>query len=139
MEAEKNLMKQEAINRLKKLIDQVGLNPVVVEEFKDGRLFYSYLTADGLLGSVDTIHYDERYAKVVEEFEERTGALVYHAIESFSMLELLFVSKNTRNWEYEQFDSGWIDSYVYNFAYPGYSEWGQIKLTSYLGALMRIG
>lgn len=88
----KETMKQEALERLHQLETLYGLNPKVARYFAEGRLYYSYLTGGGYLGSIDTITYDERYEKIARSFEEQTSALVYHAIEYQNTLSLLFVS-----------------------------------------------
>jgi hypothetical protein len=80
----KEKMKAEALTRLEELCDEMGLNPKVFDYFNKGKLYYSYLTAGGYMGSIDTINYDKRYADAVKAIEKETGALVYHVIETQS-------------------------------------------------------
>lgn len=47
-------MQNEAIRRIKTLIKKLNLNANILEYFKDGKKYYSYLTGGGFLGSVDT-------------------------------------------------------------------------------------
>ena len=74
------------------------------------------------MGSIDTITYDPRYEKIVNEFEDEFGGFVYHCIEAGNTLALLFVGKETEEWEWsfgkEKTAHGTLISsiaYVYNF------------------------
>ena len=60
---------EEGLLRLKELEVAFDLCPNIYKYFKEGKLYYSYLVG-GLVGCIDTINYDERYAKVVKKFEE---------------------------------------------------------------------
>lgn len=62
-------VKAETISRIKTLIDKYNLNPNVLKYFRKGQVYYSYLTAMGMMGSIDTISYNEDYEKVVKDFE----------------------------------------------------------------------
>lgn len=78
-------VKAETISRIKTLIDKYNLNPNVLKYFRKGQVYYSYLTAMGMMGSIDTISYDEDYEKAVKDFEvHHKGYVVYHAIESIT-------------------------------------------------------
>ena len=90
--------KKEAIERLVTLEKLFGLNPNVREYFCEEKLYYSYITGGGILGSIDTINYDQRYADIVKDFEEKTSYLVYHVIETKNTIALLFVSNDYDNW-----------------------------------------
>ena len=92
---------QEAIARINTLVRQCGLNPKIAKYSNEGKIYYSYLTAGGLMGSIDTITYDPKYAEAVRQFESLfRGSKVYHAIETKTgfgtMLSLLYVSANAR-------------------------------------------
>ena len=54
-------VKAETISRIKTLIDKYNLNPNVLKYFRKGQVYYSYLTAMGMMGSIDTISYNEDY------------------------------------------------------------------------------
>lgn len=85
-------VKAETISRIKTLIDKYNLNPNVLKYFRKGQVYYSYLTAMGMMGSIDTISYDEDYEKAVKDFEaHHKGYVVYHAIESITPI-------NDRRW-----------------------------------------
>lgn len=82
-------VKAETISRIKTLIDKYNLNPNVLKYFRKGQVYYSYLTAMGMMGSIDTISYDEDYEKAVKDFEvHHKGYVVYHAIESITPQQL---------------------------------------------------
>ena len=136
-------MKAEALTRLEELCDEMGLNPKVYDYFNEGKLYYSYLTAGGYMGSIDTINYDKRYADAVKSIEEETGALVYHVIETqvknAVLLALLYVSKYTEDWMTEHLENNLIYAYVCCPDSPLDYEVGSIALSSKQGALIRIG
>lgn len=62
---------KEALERLTMLEDLFELNPNIKNYFKEGKLYYSYLTGGGYIGSVDTISYDKRYAAIVRGVKHR--------------------------------------------------------------------
>lgn len=136
----------EALERINELIDKQNLNPNVLKYFKEGKVYYSYLTAGGLVGSIDTITYDPRYEAAVKDFEkEYEGYVVYHAIETLTevgdMLSLLYVSDDPENWEGERLYQNYIASYTINFSEPNGSDFGDIIIQGFgeSGALVRIG
>ena len=128
----------EALKRLTDLEKQFGLRPNIYKYFNEGKLYYSYLIL-GIIGCIDTINYDARYAKIVEEFEEKYGYLVYHVIETGNMIALLYVGCDEEEWETEElFDKQYLASYVYNLDNPQLSEFGDIVVSSSDGVLVRI-
>ena len=137
-------VRKEAENRIQTLVDSNGLNPNVLKYFNEGRIYYSYLTAGGMMGSIDTISYDPAYEKAVRDFEDTySGYLVYHAIESESffgkMLSLLYVSNEESDWDFERPDKGILMTYTVNLDDEELSEFGDITLTEsgMDGALVR--
>ena len=136
----KEKQKQEALQRMEALIEKLNLNPNLQKYLLEDKLYYSYLTAAGLMGSIDTISYDEENERLCREFEEKHGTYVYHAIESETiygkMLAMLYVSKNEQEWEYERLINDYITSYVYNFS-DEEGTFGDIFLASVDGALVR--
>ncbi len=98
----KEAKKEEAVKRLEELTKTFNLRPNnILKYFKEDKLYYSYITCKGLLGTIDTINYDKRYAEVVGRFEEEYDCLVYHVIETGNTIALLFVSDNKEEWEFE--------------------------------------
>lgn len=144
MKVTKTEIKEEAINRIKTLIEKCNLNPNVLKYFNEDKVYYSYLTG-GFLGSIDTISYDKNYEKSVKEFETKhPDCLVYHAIESITtqgkLLSLLYVSDDKEEWETERLESNnSIMSYVFNLDNPDLSEFGCIIIDGFMesGALVR--
>lgn len=133
--------KREALKRIRILQKEIGLNPKVQKYYRADRLYYSYFTAGGLIGSIDTISYDPAYEKIVRETERLYGIRVYHVIESYvpwKSLILLYVEHDPADWEYGRPDHGWVSAYVHNFEL-GEGEFGDIRVSSYDGALYRIG
>lgn len=138
-------IKEEAINRIKTLIEKCSLNSNVLKYFKEGKVYYSYLTAGGFLGSIDTISYDKAYEQAVKKFETKhPDYLVYHAIESITaqgkLLSLLYVSDEIEDWESERLQSdNFIMSYVLNLDNPELAEFGFIGIDTFekSGALVR--
>lgn len=138
-------IKEEAINRINTLIEKCKLNPNVLKYFKEDKVYYSYLTAGGFMGSIDTISYDKDYEKAVKDFEAKhPDCIVYHAIESITLygklLSLLYVGDDNEEWETERLDNNnIIMSYVFNLDNPKLSEFGYITIDSFMesGALVR--
>lgn len=146
MNTAKSAQLQEANDRLKKLVRKFDLNPNLVKYWNEGKLYYSYLTGGGLLASIDTITYDPNYQKLVEEYETKTGNLVYHAVESGHLLNLLYVSRPESNcseeqqreiWDMECLENGYIGAYVINLEEPEFSEHGDIFVEAYQHVLVR--
>ena len=136
-------MKQEALERIDSLVKTKGLNPKVGEYFSEGRLYYSYLTAGGFIGSIDTISYNPSYESKVKSFERLYDVLVYHCIEDISImgetLIMMFVSRNKDDWRSERPNKkGNVMANVLNFE-MNFDEIGTIKVDSHQGALIRIG
>ena len=138
-------IKEEAINRIKTLIEKCNLNPNVLKYFKEDKVYYSYLTAGGFLGSIDTISYEKTYEQAVKKFEtNHPNYLVYHAIETITahgkLLSLLYVSDMKEDWESERLESNnSIMSYALNLDNPDLSEFGYIAIDGFMesGALVR--
>ena len=126
---------KEALERLTTLESIFEINPKIKQYYSEGKLYYSYITG-GVLGSIDTINYDKRYAKVVKEFEEQTSYLVYHVIERKNTIALLFVSDDYNHWMEERPTASGIMAQVVNMdTYE--SELGFIRVDQNQGALYR--
>lgn len=127
-------MKIEAMKRMRKL----GLFAYVIKEFKD----------DDILNLSENGGYlywlDENQKKIVEDFEKKSGNVVYHVIRSFTsigeMLSLLIVSKDEEDWEmdWEDIHDGYVFSYVVNLGEPMFSEYGTIAVQNRIGGLVRL-
>lgn len=145
MTTTKTEIKNEATNRIRTLTEKCNLNPNVLKYFNEGKVYYSYLTASGFMGSIDTISYDKNYEKAVKDFEAKhPNCQVYHAIESITahgkLLSLLYVSDDKEEWQSERFESNnSIMSYVFNLDNPDLSEFGYIAIDGFMesGALVR--
>ena len=145
MIATKTEIKEEAINRIKTLIEKCNLNSNVLKYFNEGKVYYSYLTSGGFMGSIDTISYDKDYEKAVKDFETKhPNYQVYHVIESITshgkVLSFLYVSDDKEEWESERLESNnSIMSYVLNLDNPDLSEFGYIVIDGFMksGALVR--
>lgn len=136
-ETEKNKIQLEAIQRLSDLEKLYNLNPKVKKYFEEGKLYYSYITGGGFIGSIDTIQYDPRYEKIVESFEEQTGYVVYHVIEHKNTISLLYVSSNSSAWVAEKPQKEGVLAQVFDL--DDYkNEEGYIKIDVLQGALYRI-
>lgn len=135
-------MKSEALDRIDFWIKSFGLNPNIYGYFKEGRLYYSYLTAGGFIGSIDTISYDKKYEKLVKEFEDDYDTVVYHCIESKTVfgnsLIMLYIGRDKDEWSAERpFSDGFVMANVYNLDEDD-NEIGLVKFEAYQGALVRV-
>ena len=135
-EVNSDKMHNEALLRIEMLENLFGLNPNVRKYFKDGNLYYSYLTGGGYICSIDTINYKKHYADTVNSFEEQTASLVYHVIEHENTISLLYVSNDFEKWESERPASSGIKACVIDMnTLKG--EFGYIKIDVLQGALYR--
>ena len=138
MNITKEEKKQEALRRLHTLSVKFDLGPNLEKYFSQDRLYYSY----GY--SMDTIHYDESYAESAKAFERAFQCLVYHAVEVETqfgkILSFLYVSDHREEWPIEELTGNRIMSYSYIIE-NGWDEgeFGDIRLDSPMGYLMRIG
>lgn len=139
MNISKEEKRMEALARLNLMTKRFNLNPHIMDYFMDGKLYYSYLTCMGLIGSIDTIQYHPEYAQAAKALEHQMDCLVYHAVEFEDTLALLFVSDYRSDWEGERLQGTSVLAYVYNFSDPDLSEIGYISVDSVQGALIRVG
>lgn len=135
-ENSRKTLQREALDRLYQLEKMYGLNPNVARYFAENRLYYSYLTGGGYVGSIDMITYDARYEKIARSFEEQTAALVYHAIEYENTLSLLFVSPDISDWQNERPSNCGVRALVVDLS-SYKNELGYIELDGFDGALLR--
>ncbi len=129
-------MKEEGLLRLELLERYFGLNPNVRKYYAEDRLYYSYLTMGGFMGSIDTIHYDPHYAELVRVFEEERGYKVYHVIEHKNTLAFLYISDEAEEWEHERPNMDGVFSMVIERD-TNVVRYGCITLDSLQGALRR--
>lgn len=132
----KDKVLQEAMARLSMLEELYNINPNIKKYFENGKLYYSYITGGGYIGSIDTIDYDERYATIVKVFEEQTSYLVYHVIERDNTISLLFIGDNHNNWIDERPSKAGILAWIFNVD-THENELGYIQIDSLQGALYR--
>lgn len=152
MKSNITIAKQEALNRLQQIEERFPgrVNPNIRKYFNEGKLYYSYITGGGFIGSIDTISYDPNYEKIVKEFEEKRNKLVYHVIETGSSIALLYVSLPSSDLIGEELEWEWKEerlaednsllAFVHNFVEPNFSETGYITIDTFAdsGALVRI-
>lgn len=129
----KEKQKKEALERMAML----GIHTNAVKEFK----LYGKLNLSEGIGALYWLEENEQ--KIVDEFEARNNAVVYHVIKSFTnfgvMYSLLYVSEYEEEWEQDQEDirEGMALAYVYNADMPDCSEFGTIGLRRSIGGLIR--
>ena len=95
--------KEEALIRMKVIAEHFNLGDKLINYLKDDKLYYSYAY------SMDTINYDERYVKIVQDFERQKNAYVYHVVEAktqdgYTLLSLLFVGDREEDWITERLE-----------------------------------
>ena len=130
-------MHAEATQRLELLVDRFTLNPQILRHWEGGCLSCSL--EDGSLLQVKSV---PLYSKLIKEFEQQYGCLVYHAVVTSPFLTLLFVRQYGEDWHFfysDEIFNGWILAYVYNLQHRNLSEMGEVQLSSDAGSLIRIG
>ncbi|WP_315069279.1 hypothetical protein [uncultured Clostridium sp.] len=125
--------KNEAIKRMKKL----NLHENVLNEFeKENKLNIS--RAGGVLFNLI-----DKEIKMVNEFEDESGNLVYHVIynkkDFMELYTFFYISKNEEEWDLdmEDLDNNIVVTYVLNVTNKLLSEYGDIKFKKSLGGLIR--
>lgn len=137
-------MKDEALDRMELL----GLPPYAKAAFKvDDYLTLSDVSDKVCQSRVDGVPEDIK--KLIKEFEEKFGALIFHVIHTkgiyvgFEYYDCLSVSPYESDWDYERNlmeDRGdtWVMSYSINVTKPEFTESGTIKIENHSGVLRRV-
>jgi hypothetical protein len=137
-------MKDEALERMELL----GLPPYAKAAFKvDDYLTLSDVTDKVCQSRVDGVPEDIK--KLIKEFEEKFGALIFHVIHTIGLYEgtetydCLSVSPYGSDWDYERDlmeDRGdmWSMSYSINVNVPDCSDSGSIKIENHSGVFKRV-
>lgn len=139
MEFKKKL--DEAILRMKKL----NLFDTIISGFEKDQSLLQYSEPTPLGGILYSVKNNPEWEKMVKEFEEKNNALVYHVIHSYTelgeLLDLLYVSDNEEEWEYDLEDlENWCAlSYCINLTDDMCSEYGTIAIKPAAGGLIRVG
>ena len=133
---EREVMKEEAIKRMKKL----GLHYNVIRDFskKD-----CVLNKSETMGSLFWLTDEEK--EIVKKIEDEYGIMVYHIIhhnaEFGECYCMLYVSQYEEDWQAdsELIDENLVYAYVYNKDDDFCSEFGTIAIKKAFGGLVRIG
>ena len=134
-----DLQKLEAIKRLKLL----RVLPIVIKDFKKGIVYYSEYQNKIFNATLYYVSNNKVYEKVIKKFEEKTGALVYHAqlthLTFGTCLSLLYVSKDPseRNKDINDLTHGEALAYVDNLSDNDLSEYGYIGVKPSMGGITR--
>lgn len=141
---------QEARDRLDTLDTVFALSPSLTNQWENGKLCYSYLTpSGGVLAPIDIDTDKAHYRELVNEYETRTGNLVYLVIANNHLINLLYVSKaeqeiskakQAKLWQKEFNNNifGWINACVINPNNPTSSVHEDIFIGICQGILGRI-
>ena len=143
MQMDRNKMKLEALKRMKKL----NMIDDVVNLFnEENRLYYSERVNNQFPAVLYYLDNKEDYVQKVKDFEDQTGYMVYHVIETRTafgkILDFLFVSKYEEDWGYEleDYDGKFIAmSMANNLSDPNCSDMGSIYIRPAIGGVERIG
>ena len=146
MEDLKILQKQEALERLTILQKQYGLMETVLKEFKeDNTIYYSEYINQNIQGILYWVSNKDEYTEIVEEFEKKNNALVYHIISTpviygGTLLSMLYVSKNQDEWKRDREDlkDGLPLAYCINLADSEMAEVGGIQIKGANGGICQI-
>lgn len=138
------MQKEEALKRLKKL----SLLDDVIKYFKAGKLYRSENLYMGRKLIAILYFLNDREKEMVKEFEDKSGALVYHVIKNYTdfgtCLSFLYVSANPENWirdneDLETWEQGSVFPFVYvrNIDNTHISGFGSIGIKPSFGGLLR--
>ena len=128
----RKIQKEEALKRMKKLnlLGEVRNHFRIYEKV--------FLSEKGIIWELD-----EMETKMVREWENNTGNLVYHVIKTNMEFGLcysfLYVSKHTEKWQMDNEDlgNGYPFVYVKNMDCDCFSEYGSIGIAPIWGGLIR--
>jgi len=130
----KEKQKNEAIERMKK----VGLHENVLKEFKEE----NKLNISKVGGVLLWLNNQEQ--KMVDDFENESGNLVYHVIynkmEFGELYTFFYISKSEDEWilDMEDLDNNIACTYVLNATEEYSSEYGCIGFKRSIGGLVRV-
>lgn len=142
----KEMMKEEAIKRLKKL----NVEKIAFHEFEENGVFYvSERMRSPDFGVVPVNYflngytYEKEVKDAIRGVKDMGGypywGIVDHMRGGYLMISILFVSKYQENWEDERADEdGIVLSMVYNTGMD-FSELGSIVIKSVYGGILRVG
>lgn len=140
MKATENEMLEEAIRRMK-LLD---LHKNAIKEFKDYlKLNLSEPIRMGGVKVGSLIWLNELQMKLVGDWQEKTGNLVYHVIHSYTefgeLYDCLYVSPNKEEWKDDRdgLSVGEAIAHCINVTAPDCSESGYIGVQKAFGGLVR--
>lgn len=115
------------------------LHKSCINAFKKGKVWKSEYGMGALFES------DEVTEKIISNFEEKYGGVVYHVIKEvweiygsqMTLYHLLYVSKYDEEWksEWNDMKNGVIFGYVFNEGIPEYSEFGTFYVKPIIGGL----
>lgn len=126
-------MKEEALKRM----EMLKMSRQCINAFKRGEIWES----EGI-GALYECNDNEK--KLIKDFEEDSGCLVYHMIHNkFDFGEcytMLYVSNDTEEWEQdiEDLKNGYPLAYVKNIDDDWCSEFGCVGIRSSIGGLVRV-
>ena len=136
----KEKQKAEALQRMRML----QLMPQVIKDFeKNNKVYYSERQNAFFNAILYWLDNDERYVKIINEFEKKHNCLVYHCqlthMEFGDLLSLLYVSENEEEWEQDKQDlrEGYAFSYVANIGCECYNDFGTIGIRPSQGGILR--
>ena len=139
----RELQKKEATHRLELLKKEYKMHQNVLSEFKTNEtIYYSERINKSFCGILYWLNNVKQYVDAVKEIEQKYNIYVYHCILSHTefgdVLDMLFVSSSTEEWEQEneELKTGYVESYCYVFDNDG-SEFGTIKIKGTNGGLVR--
>lgn len=130
---EMNDKRREALERMTML----HMSRQCINAFKNGKVWES----EGY-GALYELNPDEQ--KIVDEFEQKYNAVVYHMIHNkFEFGEcytILYVSNEKSEWKSDRYDieDGYVMAYVKNVDAPECSEFGTVAIKPNIGGLVRV-
>lgn len=130
--------REEATARLKTLVGEVGMGPKVLKDWKKNQLHY---TCVGFGGTVTLCRFYKTHNMYdeVRAFEEKSGAMVYYAIENGGIMQYFFVSREKDSWAMERLEAGrYIEVYGFDWRDPEWGEYGQVEIASNEGIIYSV-
>lgn len=139
----KNLQKEEAIRRIKKLTKSFDLSPNILEDYKENKISCT-------IGNyIFNIGVNSKIEELIKRFEKENDALAYYCIvyEDYNELKMaiLYVNDIKEDWkmdrEYMVSSYGLLrtNTYVYSLLLPSFrANYESITLSSTDGVLVKV-
>ena len=128
-----------AIRCIDTLTENFHLCPEIKDMFCAGEIPFSISLTYLDMAMIRSASQNWQFQKIINDFETKYEACVYHCIPSFNVLTMIYVGKNEKDWDFLSPHLGdkkvWAASYNWDF---DILDFGYVYLEGVSGVLTRI-